>query len=107
MEKVRGDDLDKFPIELARLRSVFYPLSIAAASIAGYGWAVQAKTVCSECNVTALNAKIYKHIAVPLTIQVISGSTLQCCFTVDLLSMSLAHVFKCLTLASDPQHAID
>ncbi|MCJ1435229.1 hypothetical protein MMC27_004601 [Xylographa pallens] len=55
--RATGDDLAKFPIELARLRSVFYPLSIAIAAIVGYGWAVQAKIVGLMHPPTALNAE--------------------------------------------------
>ncbi|MCJ1337330.1 hypothetical protein MMC09_002612 [Bachmanniomyces sp. S44760] len=52
-----GDDLAKFPIEAARLRSLFYPLSIAIAAIAGYGWTVQAETVRLMYPSDAPNAK--------------------------------------------------
>jgi hypothetical protein len=46
IDKVRGDDLSTFPIEKARLRSIWYLLATAVVSIAGYGWAVQTRTVC-------------------------------------------------------------
>ena len=42
----RGDDLSNFPIEQARLRSIWYMLALATGSVAGYGWALHAKTVC-------------------------------------------------------------
>jgi hypothetical protein len=46
IDKVRGDDLSTFPIEKARLRSIWYPLIIVVVSIAGYGWALHAEAVC-------------------------------------------------------------
>lgn len=46
IDKVRGDDLSTFPIEKARLRSIWYPLTIVIVSIAGYGWALHAEAVC-------------------------------------------------------------
>ena len=45
-----GDDLSKFPIEQARLRSIWYMLVLATGSVAGYGWALYAKTVCLASN---------------------------------------------------------
>ena len=45
IDKVRGDDLANFPIERARLRSIWYMIAIAIAAVAGYGWALQARTV--------------------------------------------------------------
>ena len=41
----RSDDFGNFPIEKARLRSVWASLVIAIISIAGYGWTLQAETV--------------------------------------------------------------
>jgi hypothetical protein len=46
IDKIRGDDLSTFPIEKARLRSIWYPLTIVVVSIAGYGWALHAEAVC-------------------------------------------------------------
>jgi hypothetical protein len=46
IDEVRGDDLSTFPIENARLRSIWYPLTIVVVSIAGYGWALHAEAVC-------------------------------------------------------------
>ena len=42
----RGDDLSNFPIEKARLRSIWYMLALATGSVAGHGWAFHTKTVC-------------------------------------------------------------
>ena len=57
VDKVRGDDLTNFPIEVARLRSVFYFLFVVVASTAGYGWAIQSRT----------------HLSVPLIMQFLCG----------------------------------
>ena len=53
IDKVSGDDLLDFPIERARARGSYYLLAIYIASLAGYGWSVQART----------------HEAVPLILQ--------------------------------------
>ena len=45
IEEIRGDDLSTFPLEQARLRSIFYMIVIAVAAVTGYGWALQAQTV--------------------------------------------------------------
>ena len=46
IDRLSGDDLSGFPIERARLRSIWYMLAIASATVVGYGWALQARTVC-------------------------------------------------------------
>jgi hypothetical protein len=38
-----GDD--DFPIEKARLRSIFYPVCVSVVAIIGYGWALQKRVV--------------------------------------------------------------
>jgi MFS family permease len=40
IDKVGGDDLTNFPIEEARLRSIFLPTILTLTSMIGYGWAV-------------------------------------------------------------------
>lgn len=81
---VRYDrDMLRFPIEKARLRSFAYPTLTAIAAAVGYGWSLEAKSVSffpdgQTCPNTG------KHVAVPLVLQLILGSTLQCCFTVSL-----------------------
>lgn len=40
INKVSGDDLSRFPIEEARMRSIFVPTFLAMFSMIGYGWAV-------------------------------------------------------------------
>ena len=45
-DRGNGDDSLDFPIEKARLRSVWVSLIVSVVAIAGYGWTLQAKTVC-------------------------------------------------------------
>jgi hypothetical protein len=45
IDRVRGDDLLAFPIEKARLKSVFAPLLIAVASVISFGWVVEKRAV--------------------------------------------------------------
>ena len=45
VDKVRGDDLDKFPIEFARVRLSEVILLLRAASVIAYGWTLQQKIV--------------------------------------------------------------
>ena len=51
IDTIRGDDLSGFPIERARLRSIWYLLVTGIPAIAGYGWAVQTRTVCNSSKV--------------------------------------------------------
>ncbi|MCJ1438604.1 hypothetical protein MMC27_007994 [Xylographa pallens] len=44
IDKVKGDDLAKFPIEKARLRSIWYYIVISSASTLGYGWTLEVMT---------------------------------------------------------------
>lgn len=41
----KAHTVDGFPIEKARLRSIFYPTYLSAIAIIGYGWALEKKTV--------------------------------------------------------------
>lgn len=45
IDRYHGDDLSTFPIEHARLRTSKYFIAACAPLIAGYGWALWAKTV--------------------------------------------------------------
>lgn len=71
-----ANNLTDFPIEKARLRSIFPLVVVASLATAGYGWALQVKT----------------HIAVPLALQFISGSTQVAIFVI------------CSTLLTDYNH---
>ncbi|KAI9781779.1 MAG: hypothetical protein M1839_005772 [Geoglossum umbratile] len=61
-----GDDLARYPIEKARLRSTSIFIAINVATVVGYGWALKARN----------------HIAVPLVLQFITGVTRTSIFTV-------------------------
>lgn len=45
IDKKHGDDLTRFPIEKARLRSLFYFLTVAIGTIAAYGWCLEVRSV--------------------------------------------------------------
>ena len=47
VDSVHGDDLSHFPIEKARLKSIFYPIVAGAVATVGYGWSLESKTVCT------------------------------------------------------------
>lgn len=40
-----GEDIGAFPIEKARLRSIWYLIFISASATVAYGWALRAETV--------------------------------------------------------------
>jgi len=44
-DKVGGDDLDSFPVEKARLRVIWAPMFMTAASIVTYGWVLHYQKV--------------------------------------------------------------
>jgi hypothetical protein len=44
--KVRGDDLDDFPIEKARLSVMWIPMVVIGVCVVGYGWVLERKEVC-------------------------------------------------------------
>ncbi|KAL9611654.1 MAG: hypothetical protein Q9167_003722 [Letrouitia subvulpina] len=44
IDRIKGDDLSKFPIEHARLRSIWCMIFVTIAGVTGYGWALQAET---------------------------------------------------------------
>ena len=54
-----SNDISKFPIEQARLRSIFPILVLNAIATSGYGWSLSAKT----------------HVAAPLVMQFVTGSS--------------------------------
>jgi len=60
------NDITNFPIEQARLRSVFPLLVLSGITTAGYGWSLHAKT----------------HVAAPLAMQFVTGATSVALFSV-------------------------
>lgn len=65
-ESKASNDLADFPIEKARLLSVFYMLAVSTAATASYGWTINTRT----------------HIAVPLVLTFFSGASQVAIFTV-------------------------
>jgi hypothetical protein len=47
IDQLRGDDLSKFPIEKARLKSVLRLVILSALCICWYGWSIDQKMVSS------------------------------------------------------------
>lgn len=45
IDRIKGDDLSKFPVESARFRSSWYMICVAVATITGYGWSLTARVV--------------------------------------------------------------
>lgn len=45
IDRAKGDDLDRFPIERARLRSIWYFIAISTTCTIGYGWTLHTRTV--------------------------------------------------------------
>lgn len=77
INKKSGDDLRKFPIEKARLRSIWYFMGLLIASTVGYGWSVETKTVrhtrYSTSRIIMTWLTRIQHMAVPLVLQFLSG----------------------------------
>ncbi|KAL9009874.1 MAG: hypothetical protein Q9173_005139, partial [Seirophora scorigena] len=44
IDKTNGDDLTRFPIEKARLRSIWYYVSVSTICTVGYGWTLETRT---------------------------------------------------------------
>lgn len=75
IDEVRGDDLSKFPIEEARLRSVWYVIMLSAACISGYGWAVERKMVYNPQEIYFVyQLTEIKNIIIPLVFQFFIGA---------------------------------
>lgn len=47
-DKVAGDDLDRFPVEKARLKVIWAPMSVTVASVVAYGWVLHFHKVCKD-----------------------------------------------------------
>lgn len=47
-DRIRGDDLDKFPIERARLDVMWIPMLLITLCTVAYGWVLQYKQVCAS-----------------------------------------------------------
>lgn len=47
-DRIKGDDLDCFPIERARLNVMWIPMLVIAICTVAYGWILQHKQVCTS-----------------------------------------------------------
>lgn len=90
IDKTRGDDLAKFPIEKARLRSIWYFVSISTACTIGYGWTLQARTVSRFAIPLGQYVLLTggQHLAAPLILQFICGLTVTGTFNVSFHPLS-------------------
>ena len=85
VDEAKGDDLTSFPIEKARLRSIWYFVAISTACTIGYGWTLQTRTVRSDRHpIDQLPLLILstQHLAAPLILQFICGLTVTGTFNV-------------------------
>ena len=57
IDRERGDDLNRFPIERARTRGAWYLLAMLTCDLIGYGWALHHRS----------------HVSIPLILQFIQG----------------------------------
>lgn len=48
IDRIRGDDLDKFPIEKARLDVMWIPMLLITLCTVAYGWFLQYRQVCAS-----------------------------------------------------------
>lgn len=83
VDRIKGDDLSKFNIERARFRSSWYFLASTTMSVAGYGWALAYKVVCTliyRSQDDGTNMQAIKNIAVPLILQFFIGASITCLF---------------------------
>ncbi|KAH7169908.1 multidrug resistance protein [Dactylonectria macrodidyma] len=62
----RGDNLDTFPIEKARLRVIWIPMAITCATVAGLGWVLHYK----------------QHLAAPIVLLFVAGLVMQMDFSI-------------------------
>lgn len=84
INRVSGDDLTNFPIEEARMRSIFAPALSALVSVVVYGWLVEKKTVSPTPATTAAPSRTDReqHLAAPLVVLFVIGWSIQTCFNV-------------------------
>ncbi|KAK1971003.1 major facilitator superfamily transporter [Colletotrichum sublineola] len=66
IDRRRGDDLSKFPIEKARLQPVYPAIAIGLVALVAYGWVLQTET----------------SVAVPLVLQGVIGLTITGSFSI-------------------------
>lgn len=75
IDRIAGDDMNRFPIERARARGSWYLLGIFICALAGYGWAV----------------KFHAHASIPLILQCLIGFL--CTFFLQTFNALLVDIF--------------
>jgi len=77
IDRVQGDNMNHFPIERARLRLSEIIVLLRAASVIGYGWSLQLRTVGFKpvCFTLKINSLLIpkQHVSVPLIMQFFIG----------------------------------
>lgn len=78
IEQAKGDDLAEFHIERARFQNSWYFVTLATATIVGYGWALYAEVVRKKQLSTFDKFKLIllQHVAVPLILQFFIGASI-------------------------------
>lgn len=87
INKFSGDDLLQFPIDEARLRSVFLPTSTALISVVAYGWLIGQQIICAlgallQSYVPLTGGDGIKCMAAPLVCLFFAGLSIQTCFNI-------------------------
>ena len=86
VEKVRGDDLARFPIEEPRTRSIFLSLAVTVIAVVGFRWTLESRAVSHMIHPWISKGDplmTSQHIAIPLVLQFIAGLSMQLCFNVS------------------------
>lgn len=96
VDKTTGDDLTNFPIEKARLRSIWYYVSISTVCTVGYGWTLETRTVnvlrvdrSFQSSLLIHTFSFLQHLAAPLILLFICGLSVTGTFNVSDASKGL------------------
>jgi MFS family permease len=74
MNKRKGEDMLKFPIERARLRSIFWMAGVYVATLICYGWVLHTETVSFLLpHFLKTQTESFQSLAAPLVLQFIAG----------------------------------
>lgn len=101
-DRARGDDLDKFPVEKARLGVIWVPMAMTICSVIAFGWVLDLQKVRPINNsgtlpsavwhfplrpgssaISPVDISCYQHPATPLCLQFIAGLCMQLDFSVS------------------------
>lgn len=91
-DTVKGDDLEGFSIETARLSVIWTPLVMTTCSVVAFGWVLHHRQVGPSLPMSypSTHADTTQHIAIPLCLQFIVGMCMQLDFSVSLLPQQTA-----------------